>query len=234
MQIEHSEFQDALVRGLTHRMNNILTLFHGYLGLLMDNKKLDAEAREGLAKIKEGARAASELMDRTHSLVRPTAVVWREVNVGEFLRMLKPTFDAMRSPDTTLTLEIPDGLPRVWADAGRVKTAIVEIVRNALDATAEGGHVTIQLHAESGPDDHSAAQPLQWLFVRVIDDGPGLPVEIGERVFQPFYSTKKRQHSTGLGLTVALGFAQQHGGVIRFESAPGRTVFDLVLPSRAE
>ena len=41
MQIEHSEFQDQLVRGLAHRMNNILTLFHGYLGLLLDNKKLD-------------------------------------------------------------------------------------------------------------------------------------------------------------------------------------------------
>ena len=232
MQIEHSDFQDALVRGLTHRMNNILTLFHGYLGLLLDNKKLDTEARDGLAKIKEGARAASELMDRTHSLVRPTAVVWREVNVGEFMRMLKPTFDAMRSPHTKLTLDIPDDLPRVWADAGRVKTAIVEIVRNALDATAEGGHVTIQLHAQSDPDAHSATQPLQWLMVRVIDDGPGIPAEVGERVFQPFFSTKKRQHSTGLGLTVALGFAQQHGGVIRFESVPGRTAFDLVLPSR--
>ena len=232
MQIEHSDFQDALVRGLTHRMNNILTLFHGYLGLLMDNKKLDTEARDGLAKIKEGARAASELMDRTHSLVRPTAVVWREVNVGEFLRMLKPTFDAMRSPATVLTLEIPHGLPRVWADAGRVKTAIVEIVRNALDATAEGGHVTIQLHAENAPGPDAAAKPLQWLLVRVIDDGPGIPAEVGERVYQPFFSTKKRQHSTGLGLTVALGFAQQHGGVIRYESAPGRTVFDLVLPSR--
>ena len=56
MQIEHSEFQDQLVRGLAHRMNNILTLFHGYLGLLMDNQKLDKETRDGLSKIKDGAR----------------------------------------------------------------------------------------------------------------------------------------------------------------------------------
>ena len=84
MQIEHSEFQDQLVRGLAHRMNNILTLFHGYLGLLLDNKQLDPATVEGLNRIKEGAKAASELMDRTHSLVRPSAVVWREINLGDF------------------------------------------------------------------------------------------------------------------------------------------------------
>ena len=70
MQIEYSEFQDELVRGLAHRMNNILTLFQGYLGLLLDNEKLDKPTLEGLAKIQAGARAASDLMDRTHALVR--------------------------------------------------------------------------------------------------------------------------------------------------------------------
>src|SRR6185369_8715821 len=108
MQFDHSEFQDQLVRGLTHRMNNILTLFHGYLGLLMDNQKLDKETREGLAKIKKGARAASELMDRTHSLVRPPAVVWREVKLHDFIRMLKPSFDTMRSASTQLIIDAPD------------------------------------------------------------------------------------------------------------------------------
>src|SRR5258707_15848070 len=111
MQIEHSEFQDQLVRGLAHRMNNILTLFHGYLGLLMDNQKLDKETREGLAKIKEGARAASELMDRTHSLVRPPAVVWREILLHDFLHMLLPSFESLCGPKTNVILDCPDVLP---------------------------------------------------------------------------------------------------------------------------
>ena len=72
MQIILSDFQDQLVKGLSHRMNNILTLFHGYLGLLLDNEKLDPVTHEGLAKIKDGARIATELMDRTNALVRPT------------------------------------------------------------------------------------------------------------------------------------------------------------------
>src|SRR5476649_344676 len=108
MQIEHSEFQDQLVLGLAHRMNNILTLFHGYLGLLMDNQKLDKQTQAGLAKIKDGARAASELMDRTHSLVRPPAVVWREIKLPDFIRMLRPSFESLCGPRTKLTLECPD------------------------------------------------------------------------------------------------------------------------------
>src|SRR5204863_6786752 len=94
MQIALSDFQDQLMRGLTHRMNNILSLFHGYLGLLMDDKKLDAITREGLAKIKDGARAASDLMERTNALVRPNSAIWREVNIADLLRQFRMTLEA--------------------------------------------------------------------------------------------------------------------------------------------
>jgi len=234
MQIEQSEFQDQLVRGLAHRMNNILTLFHGYLGLLMDNQKLDKETREGLAKIKDGARAASELMDRTHSLVRPPAVVWREIKLHDFIRMLLPAFDAFCGPRTKLTLECPDELPAIWGDATRVKSAIFEVVRNALEATFTGGHVRIVVSATNKPPGTPAKQALQWISITVTDDGPGVAEEMKERIFQPFFSTKKKQNATGLGLTVAAGFIQQMGGVLRFESEPGKTTFQLLLPSRTE
>ena len=234
MQIEHSEFQDQLVRGLAHRMNNILTLFHGYLGLLMDNQKLDKETRDGLAKIKEGARAASELMDRTHSLVRPPSIVWREVKLNDFMRMLKPSFDAMCGPRTKLTLESPDELPAVWADAIRVKSAIVEVVRNACEATFTGGEVHIKLRAAKKPAGTPAKQPLQWISLTVADTGPGIPEEIRDRIYQPFFSTKKKQNATGLGLTVAAGFIQQLSGVLRYESEPGKTVFEMLLPAHVE
>src|SRR5438093_10738722 len=91
MQIEHSEFQDQLVRGLSHRMNNILTLFHGYLGLLMDDRNLDPITRAGLNKIRDGARAATDLMERTHAISRPASSVRREVNLADFFHQLAPT-----------------------------------------------------------------------------------------------------------------------------------------------
>lgn len=233
MQIEHSEFQDQLVRGLAHRMNNILTLFHGYLGLLLDNQKLDKQTREGLAKIKAGARAASDLMDRTHSLVRPPAVVWREINLYDFIRMLKPSLDALCGPHTSITLEGPDEVPAIWGDASRVKTAIFEVARNAVEATLGGGDVHIVVSVANKPPGTPASQPIQWLSIAITDEGPGIPKENHDRIYQPFFSTKKKQNATGLGLTVAAGFVQQMGGVLRLESKPGKTTFQMLLPSRS-
>ena len=68
--IEQSNFHEQLVRGLTHKMNNILSLFHGYLGLLIEDKKLDRATLDGLTRIRQGANEASELMDRAHGLRR--------------------------------------------------------------------------------------------------------------------------------------------------------------------
>jgi two-component system cell cycle sensor histidine kinase/response regulator CckA len=227
MQIVHSDFQDQLVRGLAHRMNNILTLFHGYLGLLTDNKDLDKATLEGLAKIKQGAVQASELIDRTHALVRPSATVLREINLGEYLRLLRPSFEALRGPKTTLSLEIEEDLPPILADSSRFRTAIAELVKNACEATfANAGHVTISVRRE-----HPKGSRTKWIVVSVSDNGTGVPEEIRERIFTPFFSTKKKQNAAGLGLTVALSFVQQHGGNLKFESEAGKTVFEFRLPA---
>ena len=232
MQIEHSEFQDQLVRGLAHRMNNILTLFHGYIGLLLDSKRLDKATLDGLGKIQDGAKAASDLMDRANSIVRPPSVVCREIRLGDFVRMLKPSFDTLCGPKTKIVIVVPDDLPVIHADAVRAKTAVFELVRNALESTfAAGGTVRIELSAEPQPPGNHARQSPQWVSVRIIDDGPGIPEALSERIYQPFFTTKKKQAATGLGLTVAAGFIQQHGGVLKHESNSERTVFQMLLPA---
>jgi signal transduction histidine kinase len=236
MQILLSDFQDQLVRGLAHRMNNILSLFHGYLGLLMDDQKLDAVAREGLSKIKDGARAASDLMERTNALVKPSSAIWREINLADLLRQLRPTFESFCNPKVRIHVECAEDLPKIWADASRVRLALVELVRNACEAAK--GKVQIKVSASKGgvqgelfpatPD-----QPENWLTVSITDDGAGIALENAERIFAPFYTTKRNQQSAGLGLTVALGCAQQLNGSIHHRGRPGETTFDLVLPSRA-
>lgn len=215
-------------------MNNILSLFHGYLGLLMEDKKLDSVTREGLGKIKDGARAASDLMERTHALVRPTSAVWRDVSLCDLLRQLRPTFETFCGPRIHVEIECPDDLPRVWADASRVRMALIELVRNACEAAKSS--VKIQVTATSGRVqgelfEAAAVAPEHWLTIAVTDDGPGIPVERAERIYQPFFTTKK-QNAAGLGLAVAIGCAQQLSGSLRHCSHPGETTFELVLPSR--
>ena len=234
MQIEQSPFQDFLVRGLTHRMNNILTLFHGYVGLLLDKQGLDKTTRDGLRKIEEGARAASELMDRTHSLVRPSAIVWREVDLAEFIPLLRSSMEGFCAPQTNLEIEIGEDLPRVRADLSRLKSAIFELVRNACEATAPDGNVWLEVRAEAPARQHaggsSNARPIHWISISVTDDGPGINPETEEKIFQPFFSTKKKENA-GLGLNVAAGCVEQIGGVIRHDCKDGKTRFQILIPS---
>ena len=233
MHIEHTDFQDQLVRGLAHRMNNILTLFHGYVGLMLDNKKLDRQTVEGLGKIQDGARAASELMDRTHSLVRPCTLVWREIDLGEFVHLLRPGFNAFRGANTVIEIDVTENLPCVWGDMSRVKTAVVELVRNACEASGTGGTVRIEIRrGESSSAPCVSSQPLHWVSLTVSDSGPGIPPEMAEKIFAPFFSLKKKQNAAGLGLTVAQGFVQQLGGILRLHSEPGKTTFQILRPSR--
>jgi signal transduction histidine kinase len=69
-----------------------------------------------------------------------------------------------------------------------------------------------------------------WALVRVIDDGPGVPPEALPRIFEPFFTTKAKGEGTGLGLGIARQIVAKHGGEMRCESVPGRTVFEVRLP----
>jgi len=216
-------------------MNNILTLFHGYVGMLLDREGLDRTTRDGLNKIKDGARAASELMDRTHSLVRPSTIVWREAKLAEFVPLLKSTMADACGPHTKLEVEIDEDLPPIRADLSRLKTALLELVRNSGEA-APRGTVKIHICSESPANFPSAsignaAHAIGWIAINVIDDGPGVDPEIGEKIFQPFFSTKPRQNAAGLGLNVVAVSVEQIGGMLKYDSKPGCTKFQILLPA---
>ena len=238
MQLVFSEFQDQLVRGLAHRMNNILSLFHGYLGLLMDEQKLDPVMKEGLTRIRAGALEATDLMERINAISRPASCTQREMDPADFFRQIAPTLDRLRTPKVQITVECPAGLPPMCVDASRMKLAIVELVRNACEASA--AKVVIRVSAECSADQaelfpgSTAARDAEWLKIAVIDDGAGIRTSGAARIYEPFYSTKKTPHATGLGLAVALGCAQQFGGTLQHRSNRGGTTFEMSLPARAQ
>lgn len=236
MNIESSDFNDHLVRGLAHKMNNFLTLFHGYLGLLLDNKTLEPSVMDGLAQIKEGAEAASELIDRTKALARPSSVIWREIDLGNFLRESEPAFKSALRAKMSLQITCPDGFPRLWVDSSRLRRAILEIVRNAGDASRARGTVRIVAAEEADPKPaaRKAARAMRWVSITISDRGPGIPKNLLRKIFQPFFTTKTDPQCNGLGLSVALGLVHQLGGAIRLNSNPGHTEFRILLPVRSE
>jgi signal transduction histidine kinase len=222
MRIEQSEFHDQLVRGLTHKMNNILSLFHGYLGLLIDDKKLDRDTMAGLLRIRDSADSSSQ---------------WRQIAPDEFLRSLLPSLNLFADRGVRIEVDCDPDIAPLWADNTRLRVALKEIVKNACEASPAKGTVIISVkpHARGVRTKGRVANtpPITWTAITVADTGKGIPRDLNEKIFQPFFSTKSKLDSMGLGLSVALGLIQQLGGAIRFQSRPGKTHVKILLPSRA-
>jgi signal transduction histidine kinase len=237
MRIEQSEFHDHLVRGLAHKMNNILSLFHGYLGLLIDDKNLDADTVVGLHRIRDGAQAASRLMERTKALATPSTSHWRQIAPEEFLRSLLPSLHLYADRGVQIQIACAPDLPPLWADGTRLRFALKEIIKNACEASPANDSVHISVKPHTRPvrarGRRPAASPISWVAISVADSGKGIPSDLNSKIFQPFFTTKSTPDSMGLGLSVALGLVQQLGGAIRLQSKPGKTTVKVLLPSRS-
>jgi signal transduction histidine kinase len=119
----------------------------------------------------------------------------------------------------TVTVDVPDGLPRVRGFVGELNQVWSNLIENALDALPEGGRVDVRASQEDGR-----------IVVRVIDNGSGIPSQILDRIFDPFFTTKPVGQGTGLGLDIVRRLVQHNDGEIDVESAPGRTEFRVSLP----
>jgi signal transduction histidine kinase len=132
---------------------------------------------------------------------------------------LKMLGSKTRAKSVAVTLELPEGLPRVYAVGAELNQVWMNLIDNALDAVPAGGHVAV-----------SANHELDHVVVRVADDGPGIPSDIRPRIFDPFFTTKGVGKGTGLGLDVVKRLLRRQNGEVNVESVPGRTVFEVRLP----
>jgi signal transduction histidine kinase len=113
----------------------------------------------------------------------------------------------------------------VACDAGQIQQIVLVLLVNAVEAMPGGGTIWIEtaLHPDAGQ-----------AFIRVRDNGPGIPEELLTRIFEPFFTTKEHEQRTGLGLAVARSISEQHGGDITVSSRPGEgTEFTVRLPAAA-
>ena len=137
----------------------------------------------------------------------------------ELLEFVRPELEAA---GVKLTLSLSPELPRVMADVAQLRQLLLNLVRNAREAMSGGGALTVATRGGEGN-----------IVIEVRDTGHGIPAERLKRIFDPFFTTKER--GTGLGLAMAQEIAQEHGGQLTCESAPGAgTRFALRLPVAVE
>lgn len=178
-----------------------------------------AEVDQLLAAIRSEIERLAEISEQYLSVARRRAPKLREEHLDELAEELvsfvKPELDRA---GVTLELELEGELPTVRADEAQLRQALVNLLRNAREATPKGGRVTVRLRQSSG-----------GVELCVDDTGPGVPDELRASIFDPFFTTKER--GTGLGLAVTREIVEAHGGTIRCEGRPGGgTRFVLELP----
>lgn len=226
--LDHLEAQDRLASlgllsaSVAHEMNTPLAVLHGSIEKLLETNP-DAVAQDRLRRmlrvtqrlrtISEGLVDFARVRKKTTESVRLKAVVdeaWTLVGIDEKASQVHFSSDITEES--------------VIGNADRLVQVFVNLFRNALNAIVGGGH--IWTHAR-----RDVVGNQTWISVTVEDDGPGIPEDVLPDIFDAFVSSRLDAKGTGLGLTVAQGIIQQHGGTIHAWNRQGRGAkLEVVLP----
>ena len=214
----------VMARQLAHEIKNPLGGLRGAAQLL-ERELPNDELKEYTRVIIGEADRLCALVD---SLLGPARPIRREpVNVHELIDHVYRLARAEAPAGVAIERDYDPSLPLLALDRDLMVQAMLNLARNAVQALGERGALTMRsralTHATIGAEKHRVVASLQFE-----DNGPGVPAELGETIFYPLVTA--RAGGTGLGLAVAQDIATRHGGIIEFDSRPGRTVFSLLLP----
>jgi len=213
-----------LVRNLAHEIKNPLGGLRGAAQLL-EREFSDEELKEYTRIIIGEADRLRNLVDR---MLGPTQLPARcEVNIHEILERVRHLMVAECGPGLRIEQDYDPSIPLLSGDADQLIQAILNIVRNAVQALNGHGLITLRTRVQRqctiGHKRHKLVARLD-----IIDNGPGIPEEKLEAIFYPMITG--RPEGTGLGLSIAQVLVNQHGGLIECSSRPGETVFTLLIP----
>jgi len=228
-QLSKQEVTKVLVRGLAHEIKNPLGGIRGAAQLLA--RQLPEESMKDYTDvIIEEADRLRNLVDRMLGPYRPPNL--QPLNIHEITERVYSLVEAETQRELTLVRDYDPSIPDITADREQLIQALLNILRNAMQAIAEQGglqkgRITLRTRALR---QFTIGQVRHRLVCRVqiIDNGPGIPNDIVESIFYPMVSG--RPEGTGLGLSITQNIISQHQGLIECESKPGRTVFTMFLP----
>jgi signal transduction histidine kinase len=175
-----------------------------------------------LTEVKESTRRISELVAAVRSYSQMDRASLQQIDVTEGLDTTIMVLSHKLSDGVTVVRDYGTGVPRIEAYAGELNQVWTNLIDNALDAMDGQGTLRVATRAEG-----------DTITVEIGDTGPGMPPEVAEHAFEPFYTTKDVGRGTGLGLDIARRIVvERHGGEITIDSRPGQTLLRVRLPVR--
>jgi PAS domain S-box-containing protein len=221
--LRQSQKMDAigqLAGGVAHDFNNLLMVIGGYAEQLASEPARSAEDCEALLEVLRATEQGEVLTRQLLAVIRPSPTAPRPVDLGQVIQQNERMVSRMIGEDILLELYLSESLPPVLADPGHLEQILVNLAVNARDAMPEGGRLRIETQAEA-----------ERVVLRVADSGMGMDAETRERIFEAFFTTKKREQGAGLGLYIVYSLVHEMGGDIRVESAASAgTTFCITFP----
>ncbi len=224
-----------LAGGVAHDFNNLLTAISGHCDLLLlrhDQGDLDYA---DLMQISQNANRAAALVNQLLAYSRKQTLRPEIMDMRDMLADLTHLLNRLVGEKVSLTLSHDPMLATIRADKRQLEQVLMNLVVNARDAMPEGGDIRIVTENltldEPMRRDRAVVAPGRYVSVKVADAGVGIAKDKLQKVFEPFYTTKRTGEGTGLGLSTAYGIIKQTGGFIFADSQPDAgTTFQLLLP----
>ncbi len=235
-QAQKMEAIGTLAGGIAHDFNNILTSIIGYATLVQYDLPMNSQSATRLAEVIKAGDRAKDLVNQILTFSRQSE---QEQQPVEIKHIVKEAIKLLRaSIPTTIEIKmlVDNNCGVVVADPTQIHQVVMNLCTNAYHAMKEnGGILTVSMEpveletSELGSEAKLPAGP--YVRLEVQDTGHGIPEEIIERIFDPYYTTKPKGEGTGMGLAVVHGIIKSHGGHIKVTSAAGvGTRFQIYLP----
>lgn len=220
-QAQKMEAIGTLAGGIAHDFNNILSAIMGYNELARLEPRVTPEVQEHLGQVDRAALRARNLVQQILAFSRrgeePTQVVALAPVIAEAVDLLRSTVPSSIEIQVDLDADV-----HVRADSTSIHQVVVNLATNAVQAMGEAGTLSVGVR-EAHPGS---------VVVTVGDDGPGIPQELQDKIFEPYFTTRRSSRGTGLGLAVVHGIVDDLNGAITVDSAAGKgTTFRIVLPT---
>jgi CheY-like chemotaxis protein len=224
-----------LTGGIAHDFNNLLGVIIGNAEILLETKPRDPETAEQMHEILNSALSGAELTRRLLAVARRQPLEPRLIDLNALLPAQVTMLTRLLGGTIQVRSRLAQDLRSTYADPSQVGEVLLNLALNARDAMPRGGTLTIETanaHLDAGsPGVNGELIEGDYVVLTVTDTGTGMSPDVMERAIEPFFSTKSASSGSGLGLSMAYGFARQSGGYLRIDSELGvGTTISLYLP----
>ena len=236
-QAQKMEAIGTLAGGIAHDFNNILSVIIGYTELILMNGNVHAEVRQNLKEIFNASKHARDMVKQILAFSRQSKQERKPIQAAHIVKEATKMLRASLPTTIVIKQQIEKDTGIIEADPTQIHQVLMNLCTNAAHAMdGKDGIMQISLsNAElnqSAPEIAPGLKPGPYLKLSISDTGHGIAPENYEKIFDPYFTTKKKEEGTGLGLAVVQGIVKSHNGAVIVESEVGKgTVFHVYLPA---